>query len=95
MDRKRIVRLRNLENTLAQFKQERKELDISIPYIESQIAKLHCLPKQFEKDTCILPIAKGKRKPTIGIDMLTGEVVSLKTGKAFPPLQATAKGKKK
>lgn len=48
-----------------------------------------------KKETCILPIKQGKRKPTIGIDMLTGEVVSLKTGKAFPPLQATAKGVKK
>ncbi len=92
MDRKRIVRLRNLENTLAQFKQERKELDISIPYIESQIAKLHCLPKQFEKDTCILPIAYGKQKPTIGIDMFTGDIVDLKTGKVIPPPQTPAKG---
>lgn len=34
------TRLRGLEQTLAQFKQEKKELDISIPYIESQIAEL-------------------------------------------------------
>ena len=95
MESKEIVRLRNLENTLAQFKQERKELEISIPYIESQIAELSCLLEKLQKETVILPIAQGKRKPTIGIDMLTGEVVSLKTGKAFPPLQATAKGVKK
>ena len=88
MESKEIVRLRNLENTLAQFKQERKELEISIPYIESQIAEL-------QKETCILPIRQGKRKPTIGIDMLTMEIVILKTGKVIPPPQATArKGKK-
>ena len=34
------TRLRGLEQTLAQFKQEKKELNISIPYIESQIAEL-------------------------------------------------------
>jgi hypothetical protein len=95
MESKEIVRLRNLENTLVQFKQERKELESSIPYIEKQIAELRCLLEKLQKETVILPIAQGKRKPTIGIDMFTGEVVSLKTGKAFPPLQATAKGKKK
>lgn len=47
-----------------------------------------------KKETVIKPIVK-KGKPTIGIDMLTGEVVSLKTGKPFPPVQATAKVVKK
>ena len=48
-----------------------------------------------KKETCILPIRQGKRKPTIGIDMLTMEIVILKTGKVIPPPQATArKGKK-
>lgn len=56
MESKEIVRLRYLENTLAQFKQERKELEISIPYIKSQIAEqkrclLEKLQKTARKDT--------------------------------------------
>jgi hypothetical protein len=38
-----------------------------------------------KKDTVILPISQGKRKPTVGLDIGTGDIICLATGKVIPP----------
>ena len=53
------TRLRGLEQTLAQFKQEKKELDIAIPYIESQISELQL--KQSATSQKFQHTKKGKK----------------------------------